>query len=195
MVVAAVVLVVGPVPIVVVVVPTAVVVVVGVADVVVVGAAVVVVVGAAVELVVVVDAAVVVVVVVVVVTNAQLVSQLAEPDGPSSQSSSIPGSPFGAWVTKSPQNVKVHGPLLFAGSELLVHSLSATSPPLSHCSSPSTSPSPQTGPAYALNDSPADKNRGNSKDRDLRFDMVRFLKLVICVLMFEIIDISLGNLY
>jgi hypothetical protein len=121
------------------------------------------------------------------------VSQVAEPDGPSSQSSSIPGSPFGAWVTKSPQNVKVHGPLLFAGSELLVHSLSATSPPLSHSSSPSTTLSPQTGPAYALNDSPADKNRGNSKDRDLRFDMVRFLKLVICVLMFEIIDISFIN--
>lgn len=37
-------------------------------------------------------------------------------------------------------------------------------------------------------DNPMDKNRGNSKDRGLRFDMVRLLELVIYVLIFEIID-------
>jgi hypothetical protein len=62
------------------------------------------------------------------------------------------------------------------------------SPPSSHSSGGVTSPSPQTGPAYALYDNPMDKNRGNSKDRGLRFDMVRLLELVIYVLIFEIID-------
>ena len=54
--------------------------------------------------------------------------------------------------------------------------------------SPTTSGT-KHGPAYALKDSPANKkNSGNSKDRGLRFDMVRLLELVICVLTFEIID-------
>jgi hypothetical protein len=39
-----------------------------------------------------------------------------------------------------------------------------------------------------LKDSPTDKNRGNSKDRGVRFDMVRLLELVIYVLTFEIIE-------
>ena len=175
-----VVVVVGPVPIVVVVVDGAVVVELDGAVVVELDGAVVVEVDGVVEL-------VVVVVVVVVVGVSHMVVQEAEPDGPSSQSSAKP-SAFGDCVVVSPQKVSVQGPLLPAGLELLVHKLSAVSPPRSHSSSPSTLPSPQTGPASTLKDSPTDKNRGNSKDRCLRFDMVMLLELVIYMLTFVIVD-------
>ena len=135
----------------------------------------------------VVELVVVVVVVVVVVGVSHMVVQEAEPDGPASQSSAKP-SAFGDCFLVSPQKVSVQGPLLPAGLELLVHKLSAVSPPRSHSSSPSTLPSPQTGPASTLKDSPTDKNRGNSKDRCLRFDMVMLLELVIYMLTFVIVD-------
>ena len=62
------------------------------------------------------------------------------------------------------------------------------SPPSSHSSGGSGVPSPQTGPASVLKDRPTDKNRGNSKDKCLRFDMVRLLELVIYMLTFEFIE-------
>ena len=106
----------------------------------VVGAVVELVVGAVVELVVGAVVELVVGAVVELVTIEQLAVQLASPSH-----SSLKPSALGDWVTSSPQNVSVQIPLPW--SKLFVHRLSGVSPPLSHSSSPSTSPSPQTGPA------------------------------------------------